>query len=55
MEDVISKPHVEVVPEAEVQRSDGRVWFNPHHGVFHFRKGTIIVVFDCGASFHEHP
>ena len=24
----------------------------PHHAVFHLKKGTIRVVFDCGATFH---
>ncbi|KAK0131196.1 hypothetical protein N1851_034101 [Merluccius polli] len=52
LEDVISKGYAEVVPQAEVQRSDGKVWYIPHHGVFHPKKGTIRVVFDCGATFH---
>lgn len=52
MENVINKGHAEVVPQAEIQRTDGRLWYLPHHGVFHPKKGTIRVVFDCGATYH---
>lgn len=52
MEDVISKGHAEVVPQAEVQRSGDKVWYIPHHGVFHPKKGNSTVFFDCGATFH---
>lgn len=32
-------------------RKDGKVWYLPHHGVYHPKKGTLRVFFDCGASF----
>ncbi|KAI2645663.1 Cold shock protein 1 [Labeo rohita] len=51
MEDVISKGYAEKVPERELKRHDGRVWYIPHHGVYHPKKKKIRVVFDCSASF----
>lgn len=51
MEDVISKGYAEKVPVKELERHDGRVWYIPHHGVYHSKKKKIRVVFDCSASF----
>ncbi len=51
MENVISKGHAEKVPIAELERLDGRLWYIPHHGVYHPKKQKIRVVFDCGASY----
>lgn len=49
--DLISKGYAEVVPADELESKNGSVWYLPHHGVYHPRKKTIRVVFDCGASF----
>ncbi|KAL0187614.1 hypothetical protein M9458_014713, partial [Cirrhinus mrigala] len=49
--DILKKGHAEKVPEEELDRNDGRVWYIPHHGVYHKRKKKIRVVFDCAASF----
>lgn len=51
MNDMISKGYAEQVPTAELGRSDGRLWYIPHHGVYHPHKEKIRVVFDCGASY----
>lgn len=51
LNDVIREGYAERVPEHQVERSDGKVWYIPHHGVYHHRKGTLCVVFDCGAEF----
>ncbi len=51
MEDVIFKGYAEKVPVEELERHDGRVWYIPHHGVYHSKKKKIRVVFDCSASF----
>lgn len=40
-----------MVPSAQKNRSDGKVWHIPHHGALHPKKKTIRVVFDCGESF----
>lgn len=49
--DVINKGYAERVPEHQKERSDGKVWYIPHHGVYHPRKGSLRVVFDCGAEY----
>ena len=49
--EVINKEHAEVIPQDELKRCDGKVWYIPHHGVYHPKKGTIRVVFDCGATY----
>ncbi|KAJ8369700.1 hypothetical protein SKAU_G00097280 [Synaphobranchus kaupii] len=53
MGDNITKGHAVRVPFEEVNRDDGRLWYIPHHGVYHPKKHKIRVVFDCGASFRE--
>lgn len=47
----MSKGHAERVPEEELPRKDRKLWYIPHHGVYHKRKKMIRVVFDCTASF----
>ena len=51
MNDVLMKGYAERVPEEQLLRNDGRLWYIPHHGVYHKRKKTIRVVFDCTSSF----
>lgn len=51
MSDVLRKGHAEIVPEEQLHQKDGRLWYIPHHGVYHKRKKTIRVVFDCTSSF----
>lgn len=46
--DLLGKGYAERVTDAELERSDGRVWYIPHHGVHHPTKGKLRVVFDCG-------
>ena len=41
------------VPNKDLSRDDGKVWYLPHHGVYHPRKQKIRVVFDCGASYKD--
>ena len=50
MWDLISKGCTEEVPQNELARNDGKVWYLPHHAVFHERKpGKLRVVFDCAS------
>ncbi|GAA6099982.1 uncharacterized protein LOC117805176 [Tachysurus ichikawai] len=42
---------VKKVSTEELERHDGRLWYIPHHGVYHPKKQKIRVVFDCGASY----
>lgn len=51
MNDILAKGYAERVPEEQLHRTDGRLWYIPHHGVYHKRKKTIRVVFDCTSSF----
>ena len=44
--------YAEEVPEEDLYRDDGRVWYIPHHGIYHQKKpDKIRVVFDCSASY----
>lgn len=43
--------YAEQVPVEQRDLHNGRVWYIPHHGMYHPRKGTLRVVFDCGATF----
>lgn len=54
MDSVFEKDYAEEVPEKDLKRSDGKVWYLPHHGVVHPQKGKLRVVYDCSASFKEH-
>jgi len=54
MEDVLRKGYAEKVPQEQLQRNDGQVWYIPHHGVYHKKKGKLRVVFDCSSSFKGH-
>ncbi|KAB5513392.1 hypothetical protein PHYPO_G00249400 [Pangasianodon hypophthalmus] len=40
-----------MVPQEEVEGDKGRIWCIPHHGVYHPKKNTLRVVFDCGAGY----
>ena len=52
MSDMRDKGFAELVPQDELERNDGRVWYLPHHAVLHARKpGKVRVVFDCAASY----
>ena len=51
MENVIDKGYAEKVPTSELNQNDGRVYYIPHHGVYHQKKNKIRVVFDCSAKF----
>ena len=36
----------------KIQTTDGRVWYLPHHGVYHPAKpNKIRVVFDCSTEY----
>ena len=52
MKDIIDRGYEERVPSEDLSRNDGRMWYVPHHGVYHPRKkDTIRVVFDCSAEY----
>lgn len=41
---------VESVPIDEPNPPEGKVWYLPHHGVYHKQKKKLRVVFDCSMS-----
>jgi len=48
--DIIDKGYAQKVPEESVEADPGKVWYIPHHGVYHPKKPEKIkVVFDCRA------
>lgn len=51
MNNIIDKGYAEKVPVENLHRGDGKVWYIPHHGVYHQKKKKIRVVFDCNASY----
>lgn len=51
MNNIIEKGYAEKVPDENLHRGDGKVWYIPHHGVYHQKKNKICVVFDCNASY----
>ena len=53
MQENIKNGLAEKVPKEEVSDKNKRVWYIPHHGVYHKKKpGKIRVVFDCSVSHH---
>lgn len=53
MSDMVFKGYAERVPVEEMTRGDGKIWYLPHHGVYHPTKNKICVVFDCGVGFQQ--
>ena len=52
MNKLLLKGYAEKVPNEEIDRNDGKVWYIPHHGVYHPNKPEKIrVVFDCTANY----
>jgi len=51
MKEMIDNDYVEPVPGDEPSPKTGKVWYLPHHAVYHKQKRKIRVVFDCSAKF----
>lgn len=41
--DMVAKGYAEQVPSGELARSYGRLWYIPHHDVYHPQKGKVCV------------
>ena len=54
LEAVIAKGHAQLLPQEQLKPESGKVWYIPHHGVHHPKKGKIRVVFDCSASYQGY-
>lgn len=51
MSNIIEKGYAVKVPNKDLSRDDGKVWYLPHHGVYHPKKHKLRMVFDCGESY----
>ena len=52
MRELTEKGYAEEVQDGELATNDGKVWYIPHHGMYHPKKpDKIRVVFDCSATF----
>ncbi|XP_046548997.1 uncharacterized protein LOC124258978 [Haliotis rubra] len=52
MDTLLAKGYAIEVPANEITCQPGRVWYLPHHGVYHPKKlNKIRVVFDCSAKY----
>nr|XP_021329205.1 uncharacterized protein LOC110439111 [Danio rerio] len=51
METIINKGYAVQVPTDQLNRDDNRVFYIPHHGVYHPKKRKLRVVFDCTSSY----
>ena len=50
MNDLLKQGYAVPVPEQDIHRSDGKVWYLPHHPVINPNKEKIRIVFDCAAE-----
>ncbi|TWW61447.1 hypothetical protein D4764_04G0000940 [Takifugu flavidus] len=55
MDTILEKGYAMEVPQDQLSHDDNRVWYVPHHGVYHLKKKKIRVVFDCNATFQDVP
>ncbi|KAL4009415.1 hypothetical protein ACER0C_003267 [Sarotherodon galilaeus] len=51
MDEMLSNGYAEQIPSQQLSCENGKKWYIPHHAVYHSRKRSIRIVFDCGASF----
>ncbi|KAL4008074.1 hypothetical protein ACER0C_001926 [Sarotherodon galilaeus] len=51
MTETLDRGYAEEVPVAETSKSGSRIWYLPHHGVYHPTKHKLRVVFDCASTY----
>ncbi|XP_072022724.1 uncharacterized protein [Amphiura filiformis] len=51
MEKVVKAGYAEKIPKGEIAREDGKVWYIPHHPVYHPQKAKLRIVYDCAATY----
>ena len=52
MQELLMKGYATEVPKSDLERSDGKVWYLPHHPVISANKPKPRIVFDCAAQHH---
>ena len=54
MQKLLHNGYAEEVPNQELSRCDGKVFYLPHHAVFHPQKPEKLrIVFDCAAVHND--
>ncbi|KAI3370342.1 hypothetical protein L3Q82_025111 [Scortum barcoo] len=53
MKDMIGKGYAVRVSQNQLSRQDIKLWYVPHHGIYHPQKRKLRVFFACGASFQS--
>lgn len=53
MEANMNKGYIEEIQERDLQGTEGRIWYLPHHGVKHPQKEKLRVVYDCSAKYRD--
>ncbi|KAL7824645.1 hypothetical protein SRHO_G00344950 [Serrasalmus rhombeus] len=53
MDKMLEQDYAEEIPLDQLHIVEGKIWYVPHHGVYHRRKGILRVVFDCTSSFQN--
>ena len=51
MNDLLKQGYAVPVPEQDIHRRDGKVWYLSHHPVINPNKEKIRIVFDCAAEY----
>lgn len=51
LSDVISNGCAKQVPQQQLEMLARKVWYIPHHSMYHPWKGKLRMVFDCGADY----
>ncbi|KAK0144597.1 hypothetical protein N1851_017050 [Merluccius polli] len=51
MRETFEKGYADEVPIGEICKDANRIWYIPHHGVYHPTKHKLRVVFDCAAVY----
>lgn len=48
---MLEKGYAGKVSETQLKQQDGKVWYIPHHGVYHPQKKQLLVVFERATSY----
>ena len=51
VDNLLVKGYAKKIPPEQLHAEVGRVWYLPHHGVYHPTKNKIRVVFDCSSNY----
>ena len=53
MTKMVKDGYAEEVPRDQLKGEFGKVWYLPHHGVYHPAKRKLRIVFDCAAKYRQ--